>query len=113
MRDGAGVGGLLVVISGLDLERLERAATEIREATGAKVTPMRADINTEEGRAAPIAACSDADILVTTTPARRRVGSTTESAPTGRWRSLPTKRLAYRRNSVMPAPTYAAPRPAS
>lgn len=56
--------GCSVVINGLDPERLERAATEIREATGAKVTPMRADINTEEGRAALIAACSDADILV-------------------------------------------------
>ena len=56
--------GCSVVINGLDPERLERAATEIREATGAKVMPMRADINTEEGHAALIAACSDADILV-------------------------------------------------
>ena len=56
--------GCSVVINGLDPERLERAATEIRDATGAKVTPMRADINTEAGRAALIAACSDADILV-------------------------------------------------
>jgi 3-oxoacyl-[acyl-carrier protein] reductase len=56
--------GCSVVINGLDPERLERAATEIREATGAKVTPMRADINTDAGRAALIAACSDADILV-------------------------------------------------
>jgi 3-oxoacyl-[acyl-carrier protein] reductase len=56
--------GCSVVTNGLDPERLERAATEIREAAGAKVTPMRADINTEAGRAALIAACSDADILV-------------------------------------------------
>ena len=51
--------GCSVVINGLDPERLERAATEIREAAGAKVTPMRADIkHTEAGRAALIAACS-------------------------------------------------------
>jgi len=38
--------GCSVVINGLDPERLERAATEIREATGAKVPPMGADIHT-------------------------------------------------------------------
>lgn len=48
MRDGA--GGLLGRHQrARDPERLERAATQIREATGAKLTPMRADINTEEG----------------------------------------------------------------
>lgn len=56
--------GCSFVINGFDRARRERAATAIRKATGAKVTPMRADINTEQGRAALIAACSDADILV-------------------------------------------------
>ena len=56
--------GCSVVINGLDADRLALAAQEIREATGAQVTPVRADINTEEGRAALIAACPDADILV-------------------------------------------------
>jgi len=56
--------GCSVVINGLDPERLKLAAEEIRAATGTKVTPVRADMNTEAGRAALIAACPDADILV-------------------------------------------------
>jgi len=56
--------GCSVVINGLDHERLAGAADEIRKATGATVTPVRADINTEAGRAALVAACPDADILV-------------------------------------------------
>lgn len=56
--------GCSVVINGLDADRLALAAQEIREATGAQVTPVRADINTEAGRAALIAACPDADVLV-------------------------------------------------
>ena len=56
--------GCAVVINGLDPERLAGAADEIRKVTGATVTPVRADINTESGRAALIAACPDADILV-------------------------------------------------
>jgi 3-oxoacyl-[acyl-carrier protein] reductase len=56
--------GCEVVINGLDPARLEAAAAEIRQLTGAKVTPVRADITTEEGRATLIAACPDADILV-------------------------------------------------
>ncbi len=56
--------GCEVVINGLDPARLEAAAVEIRAATGAKVTAVRADITTEEGRAKLVAACPDADILV-------------------------------------------------
>lgn len=56
--------GCSVVINGLDAERLARVADEIRTLTGAAVTPVRADINSEAGRAALIAACPDADILV-------------------------------------------------
>jgi 3-oxoacyl-[acyl-carrier protein] reductase len=56
--------GCSVVINGLNPERLAGAADEIRKATGATVTPVRADINTEAGRAALVAACPDADILV-------------------------------------------------
>jgi 3-oxoacyl-[acyl-carrier protein] reductase len=56
--------GCSVVINGLDAKRLEAAAQEIRQATGATVTPVQADINTEEGRAKLVAACPDADILV-------------------------------------------------
>ncbi len=56
--------GCSVVINGLDADRLKRAAEEIRAATGAVVTVVRADMNTEEGRAALVAACPDADVLV-------------------------------------------------
>jgi len=38
--------GVSVVINGLDEARLSAAAQEIRDLTGASVTPVRADINT-------------------------------------------------------------------
>jgi 3-oxoacyl-[acyl-carrier protein] reductase len=56
--------GCSIVINGLNLERLETTAAEIRAQTGASVTPVQADITTEAGRAKLIAACPDADILV-------------------------------------------------
>jgi 3-oxoacyl-[acyl-carrier protein] reductase len=56
--------GCAVFINGLDRRRLAEAAQEIRASTGAIVTPVRADINTEAGRRTLIAACPDADILV-------------------------------------------------
>lgn len=43
---------------------LEATAAEIRRDTGAKVTAVAADITSEAGRAAALAACSDLDILV-------------------------------------------------
>ena len=43
---------------------MKRAAAEIAAETGAKVTGVAADIATETGRTALIAACPDADILV-------------------------------------------------
>jgi 3-oxoacyl-[acyl-carrier protein] reductase len=56
--------GCEVVINGIDPDRLRKAAEEIGAATGAKVTPLRADISTEEGRKALADACPEADILV-------------------------------------------------
>lgn len=56
--------GVSVVINGLDKDRLEAAAQEIRDATGVEVTAVRADQTTEEGRAELLAACPDVDILV-------------------------------------------------
>ena len=56
--------GAQVFINGLDEVRLASTADEIRSLTGGSVTPTRADINTEEGRRALVAACPDADILV-------------------------------------------------
>ena len=57
--------GCSVTINGRDPDRLAAAAAEIRAATGAAVTPVAADINTETGRHSLIAACPEADILVT------------------------------------------------
>ena len=57
--------GVAVVVNGRDPERLEETAAGIRAATGATVTAVAADLCTEEGRARLVAACPDADILVT------------------------------------------------
>ena len=43
---------------------LEATAEEIRQATGAEVTPVACDITTPEGRAAALSACPSPDILV-------------------------------------------------
>jgi 3-oxoacyl-[acyl-carrier protein] reductase len=56
--------GCEVYINGRDAARLESAAAALREATGARVTPVQADINTDAGRAALLAACPSPDILV-------------------------------------------------
>jgi 3-oxoacyl-[acyl-carrier protein] reductase len=56
--------GCVVFINGRDASRLEKAVAEIQAATGARATPVVADINTEPGRATLVAACPEADILV-------------------------------------------------
>jgi len=56
--------GVAVVINGRDPERLAATAEEIRAATGASVTAVAADVSTEEGREALLAACPAPDILV-------------------------------------------------
>jgi 3-oxoacyl-[acyl-carrier protein] reductase len=56
--------GCEVFLNGRDAERLARAALRLQEATQAKVTPVRADLNTDAGRRALLAACPAPDILV-------------------------------------------------
>jgi len=56
--------GVSVFISSRSQERIDAAAKDIRDATGAKVTAIVADIATEEGRAAVLKACPNPDILV-------------------------------------------------
>lgn len=56
--------GCEVVINGIDAGRVEAAAREIADATGAKVVPVAADVGAPEGREALLAACPDPDILV-------------------------------------------------
>ena len=57
--------GAAVLINGRDPDRLAATADEIRAATGAEVTPVIADLDTEGGREALLAACPEPDILVT------------------------------------------------
>ena len=57
--------GAAVVVNGRDAEKLAETAEAIRRDTGAAVTAVVADLCAEEGRARLVAACPDADILVT------------------------------------------------
>ncbi len=56
--------GVDLVISARGAEALEATAAEIRAQTGVKVTAVVADVVTEAGRAAVLAACPEPDILV-------------------------------------------------
>ena len=57
--------GVAVVVNGLDAARLEATAKELRETTGAEITPVAADVTTPDGQAKLLAALPDPDILVT------------------------------------------------
>ena len=71
---GLGKGAALALaVEGVDItlvarrkERLEAAAAELSDKTGATVTPVVGDVSTEEGRAAIAAARPDPDIMVVT-----------------------------------------------
>ena len=56
--------GCRVTLIARQREALEKTAGEIRAATGATVAIVAADITSEEGRAAALAACPNPDILV-------------------------------------------------
>ncbi len=56
--------GCEVVINGRDAKKLDAAAVEITSLTGAKVTPVVADVATPEGQKALLAACPEPEILV-------------------------------------------------
>lgn len=57
--------GCHVTLIARERKALEKTAEEIRAATGATVATVAADITSEEGRAAALAACPQPDILVT------------------------------------------------
>jgi 3-oxoacyl-[acyl-carrier protein] reductase len=57
--------GCRVTLVARERQALERAAEEIRAATGATVLTVAGDITTEEGRISALAACPNPDILVT------------------------------------------------
>ena len=56
--------GAQVVVNGRDPDRLEQTATAIRAETGATIIAVAADLSTESGRAALLAAVPQVDILV-------------------------------------------------
>jgi 3-oxoacyl-[acyl-carrier protein] reductase len=56
--------GCEVVLNGLNRERLEAAAADMREQTGAKITAVAADVATPDGQKALLAACPEPDILI-------------------------------------------------
>ena len=56
--------GCVVIVNGIDPERVKVTAAEIATSTGAQVTPVAADISTEQGRWMLVAACPEPDILV-------------------------------------------------
>lgn len=56
--------GVHVTVNGRTEETLEETAAEIRDSAGVEVTAVVADINTQAGREALLAACPDPDILV-------------------------------------------------
>jgi len=56
--------GVSLVINGRNRELLEQAAQEIRQATGAEVAAVAADLSTPGGVSALLAACPEPDILV-------------------------------------------------
>ena len=56
--------GVDLVINARGAEALEATAREIRDATGVRVQTVAADVTTESGRSARLAACPDPDILV-------------------------------------------------
>ena len=56
--------GCEIVLNGLNRERLEAAAADMRKATSAKITAVAADVATPDGQTALFAACPEPDILV-------------------------------------------------
>jgi 3-oxoacyl-[acyl-carrier protein] reductase len=56
--------GVTLVINGRNRALLEQTAEEIRQGTGAEVTPVLADVSTPEGQQALLAACPAPDILI-------------------------------------------------
>ena len=56
--------GCEVVLNGLNRERLEAAAADMRRATGAKITAVAANVATPDGQKALLTACPEPDILI-------------------------------------------------
>ena len=57
--------GVEMVINGIDEARVAATAEALRQETGARVSPVAADVTTREGQAKLLAALPDPDILIT------------------------------------------------
>jgi 3-oxoacyl-[acyl-carrier protein] reductase len=57
--------GCEVVVNGRSRDSAEATAADIRNATGAKVTAVAADVASPQGQAALFASCPQPDILIT------------------------------------------------
>lgn len=77
--------GVDIVINGRTPETVESAAEALRSAYGVTVTAVVADIDTEQGRAALLAACPSPDILVTNNAGPRPADFAATDADT--WRA--------------------------
>jgi 3-oxoacyl-[acyl-carrier protein] reductase len=76
--------GVEVVLTARTAQSLTEAAAEIAAQTGSKVTFTATDITTVEGQKAVIAACPDADILVTN-PGVRQTPADFHTLPREEW----------------------------
>ena len=56
--------GCAVFINGRHADKLATAAETLRQATGARITPVVADLNTDASRRSLLAACPEPDLLV-------------------------------------------------
>ena len=72
--------GVDLVLNARGSEALEATAASIRDAYGVAVTSIAADITSETGQAAVLAAAGDVDILVTNAGDRRPVCGPTGTA---------------------------------
>jgi 3-oxoacyl-[acyl-carrier protein] reductase len=57
--------GVSVVVNGRERDRVEQTAAEIQRQTGAAASAVAADLCSDDGRARLVAACPEADILIT------------------------------------------------
>ncbi len=69
--------GCEVVINGRDGDRLATTAAALRQATGAKIIPVVADVASPDGQTALFEACPEPDILVNNNagPPARKIGA--------------------------------------
>ena len=81
--------GVTVWINGRNQGPLDEAAAEIRAKTGGTVNTVKADINTDAGRKALLAACPEPDMLVNNNEGPPRASSPIGTRRNGSPRSAP------------------------